>query len=150
MEMKSYTAVVLGAGPGGYPCAIRLGQLGVKTLVIEREYWGGVCLNVGCIPSKALITAGKRVEEITHAGAMGIEVASAPVVNMTKLQAWKSSVVNKLTGGVRTLLKANKVDMMVGEARFFPSSFPASPSRTPGFSTAPKGLPSARCPNASQ
>jgi dihydrolipoamide dehydrogenase len=118
METKSYTAVVLGAGPGGYPCGIRLGQMGVKTLVIEREYWGGVCLNVGCIPSKALITAGKRVEEITHADAMGIEVPGLPVVNMTKLQAWKSSVVNKLTGGVRTLLKANKVEMMVGAARF--------------------------------
>ena len=110
--------MVLGAGPGGYPCGIRLGQLGVKTLVIEREYWGGVCLNVGCIPSKALITAGKRVEEITHADAMGIEVPGAPVVNMTKLQAWKSTVVNKLTGGVRTLLKANKVDMLAGSARF--------------------------------
>ncbi len=118
MQSKNYTAVVLGAGPGGYPCAIRLGQLGVKTLVIEREYWGGVCLNVGCIPSKALITAGKRLEEIHHADAMGIEVTGTAVVNMTKLQAWKGTVVNKLTGGVRTLLKANKVDMMVGAATF--------------------------------
>ena len=118
METRNYTAIVLGAGPGGYPCGIRLGQLGVKTLVVEREYWGGVCLNVGCIPSKALITAGKRVEEIAHAGAMGIEVPGAPVVNMPKLQAWKGSVVNKLTSGVRTLLKANKVDMMVGAAKF--------------------------------
>ena len=64
MSAAHYQAIVLGAGPGGYPCAIRLGQLGIKTLVIEREYWGGVCLNVGCIPSKALITAGKRMEEI--------------------------------------------------------------------------------------
>ncbi len=118
MSTQKYAAIVLGAGPGGYPCGIRLGQLGVKTLVIEREYWGGVCLNVGCIPSKALITAGKRVEEIAHAGAMGIEVPGKPVVHMDKLQAWKQSVVNKLTGGVRTLLKANKVDMMVGNARF--------------------------------
>ena len=67
METVHYGAIVFGAGPGGYPCGIRLGQLGVKTLVIEREYWGGVCLNVGCIPSKALITAAKRVEEIQHA-----------------------------------------------------------------------------------
>lgn len=118
MESTKYTAIVLGAGPGGYPCGIRLGQLGVRTLVIEREYWGGVCLNVGCIPSKALITAGKRVDEILHAGAMGIEVPSKPVVHMDKLQAWKNSVVNKLTGGVRTLLKANKVEMMAGEATF--------------------------------
>ena len=60
METRSYDAVIIGAGPGGYPCAIRLAQLGVKTLCIEKEYWGGVCLNVGCIPSKALITAGKH------------------------------------------------------------------------------------------
>ncbi len=113
-----YTAIVLGAGPGGYPCGIRLGQLGVKTLVIEREYWGGVCLNVGCIPSKALITAGKRFEEIKHADLMGIEVPGAPTLNMQKLQAWKQTVVNKLTGGVRTLLKGNKVDMVQGEAKF--------------------------------
>ncbi len=118
MSTVKYSAVVLGAGPGGYPCGIRLGQLGVKTLVIEREYWGGVCLNVGCIPSTALITAGKRVEEIAHADVMGIEVPGKPIVHMDKLQAWKQSVVNKLTGGVRTLLKANKVDMMVGAAEF--------------------------------
>ncbi len=118
METIKYAAIVLGAGPGGYPCAIRLGQLGVKTLVIEREYWGGVCLNVGCIPSKALITAAKRLEEITHAGAMGIEVTGTATMNMTKLQAWKSTVVGKLTGGVRTLLKGNNVDMVLGSARF--------------------------------
>lgn len=118
METTHYTAIVLGAGPGGYPCAIRLGQLGVKTLVIEREYWGGVCLNVGCIPSKALITAGKRLEEIAHAGAMGIVVPGAATVDMPKLQAWKGTVVNKLTSGVRTLLKGNKVDMVHGEGRF--------------------------------
>ena len=113
-----YTAIVLGAGPGGYPCGIRLAQLGIQTLVIEREYWGGVCLNVGCIPSKALITAAKRLEEVRHADAMGIELTGEASMNMTKLQAWKSSVVNRLTGGVRTLLKGNKADTVVGEARF--------------------------------
>lgn len=118
MESVHYTAIVLGAGPGGYPCGIRLGQLGVKTLVIEREHWGGVCLNVGCIPSKALITAAKRVEEIEHAGEMGIEVPGKPVVHMDRLQKWKGTVVGKLTGGVRTLLKGNKVDMVQGEATF--------------------------------
>jgi len=117
MKKLNYTAVVVGAGPGGYPCAIRLGQLGIKTLVIEREYWGGVCLNVGCIPSKALITAGKRVEEIKHAEIMGI-TAGEPSVDMQKLQAWKQSIVTKLTGGVQQLLKGNKVDMLLGEATF--------------------------------
>ncbi len=118
METVHYTAIVLGAGPGGYPCGIRLAQLGVKTLVIEREYWGGVCLNVGCIPSKALITAAKRLEEIQHADAMGIELTGEATMNMAKLQAWKGKVVDRLTGGVRTLLKGNKADMVSGEARF--------------------------------
>jgi dihydrolipoamide dehydrogenase len=118
METLKYTAVVLGAGPGGYPCAIRLGQLGIKTLCIEREYWGGVCLNVGCIPSKALITAAKRFEEIQHADTMGIEVPGKPVMNMVKLQKWKGGITGKLSGGVKTLLKGNKVEMMQGEAKF--------------------------------
>jgi dihydrolipoamide dehydrogenase len=113
-------AAVVGAGPGGYPCAIRLGQLGVDTVCIDREYWGGVCLNVGCIPSKALITAGKRFEEVGHLATMGIQVqgAGAPSVDMKTLQAWKQTVVDKLTGGVRVLLKANKVPMLEGQATF--------------------------------
>lgn len=112
-------AVVVGAGPGGYPCAIRLAQLGVKTLCIEREYWGGVCLNVGCIPSKALITAGKRFEDLSDLSAMGIVIPEGErSVDMQKLQAWKGSVVDKLTGGVRTLLKANKAEMLTGTATF--------------------------------
>ncbi len=118
METLQYKAVVVGSGPGGYPCGIRLGQLGVKTLVIEREYWGGVCLNVGCIPSKALITAGKKYEELSHLADMGIVVGGQASVDMTQLQAWKQSVVDKLTGGVRQLLKANKADRLEGTATF--------------------------------
>jgi len=118
METRKVKAAVVGAGPGGYPCAIRLGQLGVDTVCIDREYWGGVCLNVGCIPSKALITAGKRFEEVGHLATMGIQVQGAPSVDMKTLQAWKQTVVDKLTGGVRTLLKANKVAMLEGQATF--------------------------------
>lgn len=117
MKTLKYNTVVVGAGPGGYPCAIRLGQLGVNTLCIEKNSWGGVCLNVGCIPSKALITAGKRMDEIRHADAMGITVGE-PSIDMVKLQAWKQGIVDKLTGGVQHLLKANKVDTLVGNARF--------------------------------
>ncbi len=117
MKTEKYTAVVVGAGPGGYPCAIRLAQLGVKTLCIERDNWGGVCLNVGCIPSKAFITAGKRVEEIRHAEAWGI-TAGEPSVDMEKMQAWKQGIVKKLTGGVKKLLQANGVDILVGNATF--------------------------------
>lgn len=116
MSESRYDAVVIGAGPGGYPTAIRLGQLKVKTAIIEREYMGGVCLNVGCIPSKAVIHAAKTFEKIGHADTMGISVAK-PTVDMGKLQSWKGGVVQKLTSGVRTLLKGNGVDVIDGTAR---------------------------------
>ncbi len=115
--MSDYQAIVVGAGPGGYPCGIRLGQLGVKTLVIEKEYWGGVCLNVGCIPSKALIQASHRYQDMLHAADLGFGVGGDITIDAGKLQAWKQTVVDKLTGGVRTLLKANKTEMMMGTAK---------------------------------
>jgi dihydrolipoamide dehydrogenase len=117
MKTLKKNTVVVGAGPGGYPCAIRLGQLGIETLCIEKENWGGVCLNVGCIPSKALITAGKRMEEIRKADAMGI-IVGEPSIDMVKLQSWKQGIVDKLTGGVAHLLKANKVETLKGNATF--------------------------------
>ena len=114
---NEYQALVIGAGPGGYPCAIRLGQQGVKTLIVEKNNWGGVCLNVGCIPSKALITAGKRYEEFQHASTMGITVGGDVSIDMGALQTWKNGIVERLTGGISTLLKANKVDQVIGEAK---------------------------------
>lgn len=117
MTEQRFDAVVIGAGPGGYPAAIRLGQLKVKTAVIEREYMGGVCLNVGCIPSKALIHAAKMYEKIGHADDLGISIPGKPSIDVAKLQTWKSGVVNKLTGGVRTLLKGNGVDIIEGTAK---------------------------------
>ncbi len=116
METREYQAVVIGAGPGGYPAAIRLGQLGIKTAIIEREYIGGVCLNVGCIPSKALINAGKKYAELSKLAEMGIAVPEGASLDMGKMQEWKGGIVKKLTGGVGTLLKANKVDTILGEA----------------------------------
>ena len=118
METVKYQAVVVGAGPGGYVCAIRLAQLGVKTLCIERDNWGGVCLNVGCIPSKALITAAKKYNGIKKFSEMGIELSSEASINMSKLQEWKGGIVKKLTGGIDALLKSNKADRMLGEAKF--------------------------------
>ena len=117
MAEQRYDAVVIGAGPGGYPAAIRLGQLKVKTCVIEREYMGGVCLNVGCIPSKAVIHAAKMFDKMGHADELGISIAQKPTLDMSKLQAWKGGVVNKLTGGVRTLLKGNGVEIVEGVAK---------------------------------
>lgn len=117
MSEQRFDAVVIGAGPGGYPAAIRLGQLQVKTAIIEREYMGGVCLNVGCIPSKAVIHAAKTFDKLGHSADIGITIPGKPVLDMAKLQAWKGGVVGKLTSGVRTLLKGNKVEVIDGTAR---------------------------------
>jgi len=116
MSDLRFDAVVIGAGPGGYPAAIRLGQLKIKTAIIEREYIGGVCLNVGCIPSKAVIHAAKLFEKMGHAEDLGIQIASKPTIDMKKLQSWKGGVVTKLTSGVRTLLKGNGVEILDGTA----------------------------------
>jgi len=110
-------ALVIGAGPGGYVAGIRLGQLKKKALVVERDKPGGICLNVGCIPSKALINASKIFDKIRHGADIGI-LADNPRVDMAKMQAWKGEVVSKLTGGVKTLLKANGCDYRTGVARF--------------------------------
>jgi dihydrolipoamide dehydrogenase len=118
METVEYDVVVVGAGPGGYPCAIRLGQLGKKALCVERDNWGGVCLNVGCIPSKALISAAKRYKELKESAAMGINVSGDISVDMGKTQEWKQGIVKRLTGGVDFLLKSNGVDRMIGTAEF--------------------------------
>jgi dihydrolipoamide dehydrogenase len=110
-------AVVIGSGPGGYPAGIRLGQLGIKAVVVEKGEPGGVCLNVGCIPSKALIHAAKTFDKLSHSADLGITVSEAPEVDMAKMQAWKAGVVKKLTGGVKQLVKANGSSMVFGTAR---------------------------------
>src|SRR5215475_5416718 len=109
-ETLRYDAVVIGAGTGGYPCGIRLGQLGVKALVVDKTYPGGVCLNVGCIPSKAVIHAAKMFDKVKHLDDLGIAVPGAPTIDMAKMQKWKEGIVKKLTGGVVQLLKGNKTD----------------------------------------
>jgi dihydrolipoamide dehydrogenase len=115
-------AVVIGSGPGGYAAGIRLGQLGVKTIVVEREATGGVCLNVGCIPSKALIHAAKTYDKLSHAGDMGILVGEPPRVDMAAMQEWKAGVVKKLTRGVAQLLKSAGTELMRGTARLGPAA----------------------------
>jgi len=116
MTDKSYDAIVIGGGPGGYIAAIRLGQLGQKTLVVERESIGGVCLNWGCIPSKALIHAASLADHARHAESMGITVSDVKV-DATKLQAWKESIVKRLTSGVGGLIKANGGTVVNGTAK---------------------------------
>lgn len=110
-------AVVIGGGPGGYVCAIRLAQLGVKTVLVERDTLGGVCLNVGCIPSKALISASKLVAQIKDASAMGVHVDGVRL-DLAAMMGWKRSVVEKLTGGVGQLVRGNGARVVLGDARF--------------------------------
>jgi dihydrolipoamide dehydrogenase len=113
--MKTYDAIVIGAGPGGYPCGIRLGQLKQKVLVIEKDQPGGVCLNWGCIPSKALIATAGLYEKAKHSGTMGIKVSGVEI-DPNQMQDWKEGIVKKLTGGVRQLLRANGAELMAGTA----------------------------------
>lgn len=118
MTTKTYDAIVIGGGPGGYVAGIRLGQLKQKTLVIEQDSWGGVCLNWGCIPSKALIAAANFADRARHQSAtMGVNVGEV-TVDPTAMQAWKNGIVKKLTTGVQGLLKANGAEMLKGTARF--------------------------------
>lgn len=109
--------LVIGAGPGGYVAAIRAAQLGKKVAVVDKAEVGGVCLNRGCIPSKSLISAAKQYEQAKEGSSIGINVEGVSV-DMKKVQEWKQSVVNKLTGGVGQLLKGNGVEVISGEALF--------------------------------
>ena len=116
---QSFDVVVIGAGPGGYVAAIRAAQMGKKTAIVEREFLGGVCLNVGCIPSKAMISAAHFLHRVKHdASDMGIEIKGETRLNMKKLVAWKQSVCDKMSGGVGQLLKGNQVAVLWGEANF--------------------------------
>jgi len=110
--------VVLGAGPGGYTAAFRAADLGLKVTLIERwPMLGGVCLNVGCIPSKALLHAAKVIEETHEMASCGISFAP-PAIDYVKLRAWKNRVVGRLTGGLTVLAKQRKVEVVHGDARF--------------------------------
>src|SRR5208283_5166978 len=116
MAQKAET-VVIGGGPGGYVAAIRLGQLGKAKTLIEKENLGGVCLNIGCIPSKALIRVAKMKNRLEAAKQIGLE-ASELKVDLAKVQTWKESVVNRLVTGVEYLCKGNNVKIIKGEAKF--------------------------------
>lgn len=116
--MENFDVVVIGAGPGGYVCAIKAAQLGLKTAVVEKEYLGGVCLNVGCIPSKAMITAAHHLHKAQHDfPAMGLQMGPISV-DFPKMVGWKKSVCDRMASGVSALLKGNGVQVFMGEAQF--------------------------------
>ena len=115
--MKTADVIVIGAGPGGYVAAIRAAQRGKSVICVEREKLGGVCLNVGCIPSKAMIHASTVADRAHDAGEMGIGLG-AVTVDMKQMVAWKQKIVDRLTGGVGLLFKHHKVQHVSGEATF--------------------------------
>jgi dihydrolipoamide dehydrogenase len=121
MKDISCKLLVIGAGPGGYVCAIRAGQLGIDTVIVDAGKPGGTCLNVGCIPSKALIHAAEEYDRIVHLASgrnpLGI-TTSRPEIDLAETIAWKDGIVGRLNSGVSALLKRSRVKMVGGWARF--------------------------------
>jgi dihydrolipoamide dehydrogenase len=115
--METFDIVVIGAGPGGYPAAIRAAQLGASVAIVEKEQLGGTCLNWGCIPTKALIAASDVFAKIKHAAAFGITVKDA-TVDYAAMIGHKNKVVSQLQGGIKHLLTANGVKQFAGTAAF--------------------------------
>ncbi|WP_104991699.1 dihydrolipoyl dehydrogenase [Deinococcus sp. NW-56] len=116
-KQMDFDVLVIGAGPGGYHAAIRAAQLGLKVACAERDSVGGVCLNVGCIPTKALLHAGEQMAAARHASEFGLSFGEQ-TLNIAQLNGWKDGIVKKLTGGVSSLFKANKVTHLKGQASF--------------------------------
>jgi dihydrolipoamide dehydrogenase len=121
MKEISCKLLVIGAGPGGYVCAIRAGQLGIDTVIVEAGKPGGTCLNIGCIPSKALIHAADEFDAVrlmaADRSAIGIRVETASI-DLSRTIAWKDGIVGRLTGGVSALLQKARVKIVHGRARF--------------------------------
>jgi dihydrolipoamide dehydrogenase len=118
MKTQATKLLVIGGGPGGYVAAIRAGQLGIPTVLVEGEMLGGTCMNIGCIPSKALIHAADEFEKARHyanGSALGIRV-KAPEIDLSQTLRWKDGIVGKLTGGVAALLRKNGVQVVKGWA----------------------------------
>ena len=117
--MSSFDVVIIGSGPGGYVAAIRCAQLGMKTAIIEKySTLGGTCLNVGCIPSKALLASSHHYSEIAHFAEHGIEVSGEVKVNLEKMIARKQAVVDQTSGGVKFLMDKNKITVFEGMGSF--------------------------------
>ncbi|GLV58811.1 dihydrolipoyl dehydrogenase [Dictyobacter sp. S3.2.2.5] len=115
MTSTHYDVAVIGSGPGGYVAAIRAAQRGAKVAIVEKQYMGGTCLNVGCIPSKAMLHIAETLHELNSVSELGITLPQAPVFDMTKAVAFKDKVVKRMTSGVSTLMKGNNIDVFDGQ-----------------------------------
>ena len=111
-----YDLLVIGAGPGGYTAAIRGAQLGLKTAIVERELLGGVCLNWGCIPTKALLKSGEVYAQLDHLADYGLSVEK-PAFDFARVVGRSRAVAKQLNAGVGFLMKKNKIDVLMGEAK---------------------------------
>ncbi|MBC7439309.1 MAG: FAD-dependent oxidoreductase, partial [Flavobacterium sp.] len=117
--MSSFDVVIIGSGPGGYVAAIRCAQLGFSTAIIEKyAALGGTCLNVGCIPSKALLSPSHHYDEIKHFEENGIEISGEVKVNLEKMIARKQAVVDQTVGGVNFLMNKNNITVLNGLGSF--------------------------------
>jgi len=114
MTSNHYDIAVIGAGPGGYVAAIRAAQRGAQVAIIEKQYMGGTCLNVGCIPSKAMLHVAETMHNLSSLEELGITLPQTPTFNMTKAVSFKDKVVKRMTGGVETLMKGNNIDVFKG------------------------------------
>src|SRR5947209_12123171 len=113
---EAFDVVVIGGGPGGYVCAIRCGQLGLKTAIVERENLGGICLNWGCIPTKALLRTAEIYHYLQHADAYGLS-NEKPSFDLAKVVARSRAVAKQLNQGVAHLMKKNKISVVMGEGK---------------------------------
>src|ERR1700686_4044295 len=104
MASTQYNVAIIGAGPGGYVAAIRAAQLGAKVAIVEKQYLGGTCLNVGCIPSKAMLHIAETMHQLESLDELGIELGQRPIFNMKKAVAFKDKVVKRMTTGVGMLM----------------------------------------------
>lgn len=114
MATTHYNVAVIGAGPGGYVAAIRAAQLGARVAIVEKQYLGGTCLNVGCIPSKAMLHVAQTLYQLQALEELGIHLPAAPTFDMARAMAFKDRVVKRMTGGVGTLMKANNIEVLEG------------------------------------
>ncbi len=115
--MSAYDVIIIGSGPGGYVTAIRASQLGLKTAIIEREHLGGICLNWGCIPTKALLRSAEIYHYATHAKNYGLKLEGTITPDTAEVVKRSRGVSARLNGGVGFLMKKNKVDVIWGEAK---------------------------------
>src|SRR5690554_1886718 len=116
-KTAQYDVVVIGSGPGGYETAIRATQLGLKTAIIEKDKLGGVCLNIGCIPTKALLKSAEVMEETTQLGDFGLKLEGQVKADFEKVVKRSRGVADKMNKGVTFLMKKNKVDVIYGRGK---------------------------------